>query len=105
MADIMRMDLLAIWACQGERHGAAPIHGLIWAKNSEARQLTQPAQPVRGDVALVCADLIHPDRAQVLGGGSQPYRLGNRRGARLEAMRRGGGGGAPPRDDLDHFSA
>ncbi len=54
---------------------------------------------------LVGGDPLHADAGQVVDGRAQPDRLGDRRGAGLELVRRRGVGGRAHGDGLDHLAA
>src|SRR3954452_12844065 len=100
LAHVVRVDV-------AEREGdrRAPVLGRGGADDPEAGDLRQALDRVLGERVLVGEDLVHADRLEIVDGRAQTDRLRDRRGARLELVRRRGVRRRVHRHGLDHLAA
>src|SRR5688572_19569641 len=77
-------DVMGMHAVEGEADRSATIDRVLRADDRESVDLLQTPERVGGDLPLVGDDVLHPDTGEVVGRGTEPDGLRDRRGAGLE---------------------
>ncbi len=77
-------DVVRVHSVDRERDDAAAPVGVGGPEHADALHVGQPLERVGGELALVGADVLHPEPGQVVDRRAKPHALGDRRGAGLE---------------------
>lgn len=81
--------VMGMHAVHDERHRATPVGRGGRADEVHAVDLGEAGEGAFGERVLVRGDAVHPHRAQVVDGRTEPHRLRRHRHAGLEALWRG----------------
>ena len=79
-------DVVGVDVAEREADRPAPLVDVVWPVDHQVGHLGQPFEGVPGDRHLVGAHRRHPHLLEVVDGGTEPHRLGDGRGSRLELV-------------------
>src|SRR5262249_37706248 len=100
-----RGDVMRVQALDGECHHGPAVDGHRRTVHSYPGDSSESLERLAGERPLVLADSFHAELLQVFDRRGQPYRLGDRRCARLEPPGEVVPLGAIDPDLLDHLAA